>query len=95
MQHLQNRMPSDLICVCAGTPVQNNMRELFGLMNLLDNEKYADEDEFFGMFGGDKEAITLPQVQALQVSSPPPPQTSPPNCSQEEALFNLGLLLKH
>ena len=45
------------------------MRELFGLMNLLDNEKYADEDEFFEMFGGDKEAITLEQVQALQVSS--------------------------
>ena len=52
----------------AGTPVQNNMRELFGLMNLLDNEKYADEDDFFERFGGDKEAITLPQVQALQVS---------------------------
>ena len=54
------------------------MRELFGLMNLLDNEKYADEDDFFERFGGDKEAITLPQVQALQVSpaghSPPPPQ---------------------
>ena len=44
------------------------MRELFGLMNLLDNEKYADEDDFFERFGGDKEAITLPQVQALQVS---------------------------
>ena len=44
------------------------MKELFGLMNLLDNEKYADEDEFFEMFGGDKEAITLEQVQALQVS---------------------------
>ena len=52
----------------AGTPVQNNMRELFGLMNLLDDEKYADEDDFFEQFGGGKEEITLEQVQALQVS---------------------------
>ena len=59
---------NDLFYTLSGTPVQNNMRELFGLMNLLDNEKYADEDDFFGSFGGDKEAITLPQVQALQVS---------------------------
>ena len=58
-------------CMFAGTPVQNNMKELFGLMNLLDNEEYGDEDEFFEKFGGDKEAITLPQVQALQVSYPP------------------------
>ena len=47
--------------------MQNNMRELFGLMNLLDNEKYADEGDFFDSFGGDKEAISLQQVQALQV----------------------------
>ena len=53
--------------VVAGTPVQNNMRELFGLMNLLDDEKYGDEEEFFEKFGGDKEAISLEQVQALQV----------------------------
>jgi len=53
--------------VVAGTPVQNNMRELFGLMNLLDDEKYGDEEEFFEKFGGDKDAITLEQVQALQV----------------------------
>ena len=59
---------NDLFYTLSGTPVQNNMRELFGLMNLLDNEKYANEDDFFESFGGDKEAITLPQVQALQVS---------------------------
>ena len=47
--------------------MQNNMRELFGLMNLLDDEKYGDEEEFFEKFGGDKEAISLEQVQALQV----------------------------
>jgi len=36
-------------------------------MNLLDDEKYGDEEEFFEKFGGDKDAITLEQVQALQV----------------------------
>ena len=43
------------------------MRELYGLMNLLDDDKYSDEEEFFDKFGGDKEAIKLEQVQALQV----------------------------
>ena len=62
------------------------MRELFGLMNLLDNEKYADEDDFFERFGGDKEAITLPQVQALQVS---PAGHSPPNPPQPPYLMPL------
>jgi len=36
-------------------------------MNLLDDEKYGDEEDFFEKFGGDKDAITLEQVQALQV----------------------------
>ncbi|KAL0045080.1 hypothetical protein WJX82_007731 [Trebouxia sp. C0006] len=54
------------LLLLTGTPVQNNMRELFGLMNLLDDEKYGDEEEFFEKFGGDKEAISLEQVQALQ-----------------------------
>lgn len=61
--------------------MQNNMRELFGLMNLLDDVEYRDEDDFFEKFGGDKEAITLPQVQALQVSPLAKPPTSPhPPC---------------
>jgi hypothetical protein len=36
-------------CVCvspaaaAGTPVQNNMRELFGILNLLDQDKFGGE----------------------------------------------------
>ena len=43
------------------------MGELFGLMNLLDNEKYACEEEFLKTFGGGKDGISLEQVQALQV----------------------------
>ena len=63
----QGLLNQQLSNVATGTPVQNNMRELFGLMNLLDDEKYGDEEEFFEKFGGDKEAISLEQVQALQV----------------------------
>lgn len=49
--------------------MQNNMGELFGLMNLLDSEKYACEEEFLENFGGGKDGISLEQVQALQVCS--------------------------
>ena len=38
-------------------------------MNLLDSDKYADEDEFFEKFGGGKDEITLEQVHALQVGT--------------------------
>ncbi|KAL3151223.1 hypothetical protein ABBQ38_013064 [Trebouxia sp. C0009 RCD-2024] len=59
------------LLLLTGTPVQNNMRELFGLMNLLDDGTHRSEDEFFEKFGGDKEAITLQQVQALQAALRP------------------------
>lgn len=47
--------------------MQNNMGELFGLMNLLDSEKYEYEEDFLEKFGGGKDGISLEQVQALQV----------------------------
>ena len=43
------------------------MGELFGLMNLLDSEKYQYEEDFLEKFGGGKDGISLEQVQALQV----------------------------
>ena len=46
------------------------MTELYGLMNLLDDEKYADEEEFLENFGGGKDGISLEQIQALQVNVP-------------------------
>jgi hypothetical protein len=53
--------------VRAGTPVQNNLRELYGLMNLLDNAAYPDEADFFSKFGGDNGPPTIDQIKALQV----------------------------
>lgn len=37
-----------------GTPVQNNLRELFGLLNLLDPGTHGDEGEFLARFGDDR-----------------------------------------
>ena len=47
--------------------MQNNMRELFGLMNLLDPFQWSSVQEFFEMYGGDAEPPTVEQIQALQV----------------------------
>jgi len=48
--------------------VQNNMRDLFGIMNLLDHEEWGDEGEFYERYGGDTEVSTVEQIQTLQVS---------------------------
>ncbi|CAK0786707.1 hypothetical protein CVIRNUC_009921 [Coccomyxa viridis] len=47
-----------------GTPVQNSMEELFGIMNVLDADKYSDEADFLARFG--KGMPTPQQVQDLQ-----------------------------
>ena len=47
--------------------MQNNMRELFGLMNLLDPFHWSSVQEFFETYGGDAEPPTVEQIQALQV----------------------------
>ena len=48
--------------------MQNSMEELFGILNVLDPEKYDDEDEFLERFG--RGMPTLEQVQDLQVRVP-------------------------
>jgi hypothetical protein len=49
----------------SGTPVQNNMRELQGLMSLLDPGRWGDVEAFVEEFGG--EAPSLDQIKAIQV----------------------------
>ena len=56
----------------AGTPVQNNMGELFGLLNLLDPRRYPGAADFFERFGGGPGQIsTAEQIHALRVSQNP------------------------
>lgn len=49
----------------SGTPVQNNMRELQGLMSVIDEVQYGDLDDFLERFGD--AAPTVDQIKALQV----------------------------
>lgn len=55
-----NPLPSPLSP--AGTPVQNNLEEVFGLLNVLDPEFYFELDDFMDQFGG-RGTPTLEQVK--------------------------------
>lgn len=59
------------ILLLTGTPVQNNVKELFGLLNLLDPKQYSDEDEFLNRFGRSADKMTPSQVHDLQRSLKP------------------------
>ena len=50
-----------------GTPIQNNMSELYSIMNLVDGTKFSDLDEFLSRFGDP--APTPDQLKDLQVNS--------------------------
>ena len=54
------------ILLLTGTPVQNNVKELFGILNLLDPEQFPDEDEFLDMYGRSTDKMTPQQVVKLQ-----------------------------
>lgn len=49
--------------------MQNSMEELFGIMNVLDSDKYSDEGDILARFG--KGMPTAEQVQTLQVGPLP------------------------
>lgn len=43
------------------------MKDLYGVMNLLDPDLWGDEEEFYDKYGGDEEPPAVEQIQALQV----------------------------
>lgn len=54
--------------------MQNNMFDLFGIMNLLDPNEWGDEDEFLERYGGcrnndETQISTADQIQALKVET--------------------------
>jgi chromodomain-helicase-DNA-binding protein 7 len=57
-------------CHPPGTPIQNNLSELFGLLNLLDPERYGSKEEFDDRFGAD--GVPSPdQIGELQAALRP------------------------
>jgi hypothetical protein len=42
--------------------VQNNMRELFGILNLLNPEEFSSEADFLEEFGDERVGMTPEQV---------------------------------
>lgn len=54
--------------VSTGTPVQNNMRELYGILNLLNPEEFDDEDDFLTMYGDDRTGMDADQVSLVLVN---------------------------
>ncbi|KAK9793449.1 hypothetical protein WJX73_007753 [Symbiochloris irregularis] len=60
------KAPCNWLLLLSGTPVQNNMSELQGIMSLLDDERWGDKADFAELYGGDDQPPTAEQIQALQ-----------------------------
>ncbi|KAH7617240.1 putative Chromodomain-helicase-DNA-binding protein 7 [Nannochloris sp. 'desiccata'] len=59
------------LLLLTGTPVQNNMRELYGLLNLVDNVAYRYEADFLKKFGDERTGMSPQQVRELQKALKP------------------------
>ena len=56
------------LLLLTGTPIQNNMSELYSVMNLVDPEKFDDPAEFLERFGNPPTTPSTPeQMLDLQV----------------------------
>lgn len=58
------------LLLLTGTPVQNNMCELFGLLNLLDPIEFSSQEGFLQKYGNEK-TCTPEQIKALQSALKP------------------------
>ena len=66
-QHVEDLKYRNIVLM-TGTPIQNNLSELYTLLRLLDPDKFADEQEFSDKYGDlqDHTNITMEQHTALQ-----------------------------
>lgn len=53
------------LLLMTGTPVQNNVRELFSLLNLLNPVAFADEGEFMERFGDGSDPACMDDLRAV------------------------------
>ncbi|KAL2651736.1 hypothetical protein R1flu_019864 [Riccia fluitans] len=51
------------LLLLTGTPVQNNTKEIFSLLNLLDSERFASEEEFLEKYGDLRNAEQVKELQ--------------------------------
>jgi SNF2 family DNA or RNA helicase len=71
-----------------GTPIQNNMSELFSIMNLVDEEKFPDLDDFLERFG---DPLPTPdQLKDLQVNLFQSFETKVQSSSLKQVFFKLA-----
>ncbi|KAL6771482.1 hypothetical protein ACKKBG_A26555 [Auxenochlorella protothecoides x Auxenochlorella symbiontica] len=64
-------LPRHWLLLLTGTPVQNNMRELHGLLSLVDPVLFGTESEFLGRYGDERTGMEAAQVQRLKVALKP------------------------
>lgn len=81
-------MQFDAILLLTGTPVHNNLEELWTLLNLVDEDKFNDPEEFVFEYGGLKSSEKVCCGMSL---APPLPSLTPPTIypSQLERLHTL------
>lgn len=66
------------LLLLTGTPIQNNMSELYSMMNLVDPERFDCCDTFLDLYGNPPSRPSTPeQLTALQVRAPVRPLSAP------------------
>lgn len=56
------RVQYNRLLLLSGTPIQNNTRELFSLLNLLNEQVFDDEEEFLAEYGSIESADQVPTL---------------------------------
>ena len=63
--HTMNNYNADFKVLLTGTPLQNNTKELWTLLNFLDTERFADHHVFDEKFGKLQDAEQIKEIQAI------------------------------
>ena len=59
-------IPYEWLLLLTGTPIQNNVRELFGMMHVLDPEQYPSWEDFQICFCDGGKEVDAAQVMRLR-----------------------------
>ncbi|KAJ3304475.1 hypothetical protein HDU93_006362, partial [Gonapodya sp. JEL0774] len=60
-----NQLDTGFKVLMTGTPLQNNLRELFSLLNLLDKEKFPDGEEFLNEYQNEEGQLIKEKIPEL------------------------------